>query len=463
MGGAVAAAAESRFVSMPGPEDLGPLGAHLVGDGFGWCTGQVLFAGGSELAVVDEPRLLEVVRSDEVVSLARVLEAVIPRAFAKAEASQASDGGGNPRFGPIFDEPAPAEVAPAAGAILRRRHRPPAVGGVAHRRARGPVRHLPPRRGRPRLPPTPPTRCAPSSKPPGRSTPSSSRPPAGSRRPPRQKAGSGCSPSTAGSSRTSIPTPDGPGRPPTTPPKPARPVRLVTLTDAATTGGRSRAQASAQLARAAAGSTEGRVTAFAASIEAPEEAAGQPVGELVAHLLSHPEATALAGAELVVRRGLARPSQSPPTDRQPSPTAAPPSPIGSTPRSGRSSAPTAVHRPRRPDDRPAHPCRRRARAPLGPRPHRLVPLPRRVLRKTVPVMRRGCTAASMSTPIRPRRPRWNVEKFVNVAAATGRHSDRGDHRARYQRLMPAAVPTPSSAASRRPTRWLRPSSSSTGR
>ena len=80
---------------------------------FGWCTGRVLFAGGSEVAVVDEPRLLEVVRSDEVVSLARVLEAVIPRAFATAETSQASGGGGNPRFGPIFDEPAPAEVASA--------------------------------------------------------------------------------------------------------------------------------------------------------------------------------------------------------------------------------------------------------------------------------------------------------------------------------------------------------------
>ena len=82
-----------------------------------------------------------------------------------------------------------------------------------------------------------------------------------------------------------------------------RPVRLVTLTDATTTGGRSRAQASAQLARVAAGATEGRVTAFAASIEASEQEAGQPVGELVAHLLGHPDATALAGAELVVGAG----------------------------------------------------------------------------------------------------------------------------------------------------------------
>ncbi len=83
----------------------------------------------------------------------------------------------------------------------------------------------------------------------------------------------------------------------------ARPVRLVTLTDATTAGGRSRAQASVQLARAAAGSTQGRVAAFAVGIEVGEVAAAQPVGELVAHLLGHPEATALAGAELVAGAG----------------------------------------------------------------------------------------------------------------------------------------------------------------
>ena len=82
-----------------------------------------------------------------------------------------------------------------------------------------------------------------------------------------------------------------------------RPMHLVTLTDATTSGGRSRGQAAAQLARAGAGSTDGRVTAFAASIETPKEADGQSVGELVAHLLSHPEATALAGAELVIGAG----------------------------------------------------------------------------------------------------------------------------------------------------------------
>ena len=98
------------FLSVAGPEQLGPLGAYLVGEEFGWCSGRVLFAGGSEVAVVDEPRLLEVVRSGDAVSLTRVLDAVVPGAFAKAEASQASEGGGNSRFGPIFEEPALDEI-----------------------------------------------------------------------------------------------------------------------------------------------------------------------------------------------------------------------------------------------------------------------------------------------------------------------------------------------------------------
>ncbi len=108
--------------SMPDPDELGPFGAHLVGEDFTWCRGQVLFAGGSEVAVIDEPRLLEVVRTDDVASLAHVLEAVAAGALAPAEAQQASSGGSNPRF----------------GGDLRRadRRRPPAGGRalVRHRR-----------------------------------------------------------------------------------------------------------------------------------------------------------------------------------------------------------------------------------------------------------------------------------------------------------------------------------------
>ncbi len=173
------------FISMPGPEDLGPLGAYLVGDGFGWCSGQVLFAGGSEVAVVDEPRLLEVVRSDEVVSLARVLEAVVPRAFATAETSQASDGGGNPRFGPIFDEPAPAEVASAhvrsCAVVTDRPLLAASLTAALEARSitchRVEVAHG--------FGDAAKALAAPWSKRPGRSTPSSSPPPVVSRRPPR--------------------------------------------------------------------------------------------------------------------------------------------------------------------------------------------------------------------------------------------------------------------------------------
>ena len=263
------------FLSMPGPEDLGPLGAYLVGEEFGWCSGQVLFAGGSEVAVVDEPRLLEVVRSDEVVSLARVLEAVIPRAFAKAEASQASEGGGNPRFGPIFDEPAPAEVASAqvrSCAVVTDR---PRLATSLHRRARGPVRHLPPRRGRgPRLRRR--RRRAALRRRSRR---------ADRRRRRRARRSSAAATSTDGWERVlaehrgiveHIHTDAGWARAAADyAASAARPVQLVTLTDATTAGGRSRAQAAAQQARIAAGATEGRITAFAASIEASEADAGQ--------------------------------------------------------------------------------------------------------------------------------------------------------------------------------------------
>jgi NAD(P)-dependent dehydrogenase (short-subunit alcohol dehydrogenase family) len=290
------------FISMAGPEDLGPLGAYLVGDGFGWCNGRVLFVGGSEVAVIDEPRLIEVVRSDEAASVTRVFEAVLPRAFARAETSQATDGGGNPRFGPIFDEPAPAEfgswpvrscavvtdrprLAGSLAAALEARsvtcHRVDVAHGFGDAakalssvvEAAGPIDAIV---------------VAPAGDQPAATSTE------GWERVLAEHRGivehihtdAGWARAAADYAASA-----------------ARPVQLVTLTDATTTEGRSRAQASAQHARAAVGATDGRVTAFAASIEDSEEGAGQPVGELVAHLLGHPEAAALAGAELVVGAG----------------------------------------------------------------------------------------------------------------------------------------------------------------
>jgi hypothetical protein len=262
----------------------------------------VLFVGGSEVAVVDEPRLIEVVRSDDTVSLARVLEAVIPGAFAPAEARQATQGAGNPRFGPIFDEPAPDQVGAtqvrtclvvtdrprlegALTAALEARsiacrhvdvahgfgHAGAALGAAVE--AAGPIDAVV---------------VAPAS-------------------------GGSTGTSTDGWERVlaehrgiveHIHTDAAWARAAADYATQAdRPVQLVTLTDATTTEGRSRAQARAQQARIAAGATDGRVTAFAASMEASDEGGGPAAGDLVAHLLGHPDAAALAGAELVIGAG----------------------------------------------------------------------------------------------------------------------------------------------------------------
>jgi hypothetical protein len=290
------------FLSVAGPEHLGPLGAYLVGEEFGWCSGRVLFAGGSEVAIVDEPRLLEVVRSDNVVSLAGVLEAVMPKAFAKAEASQESQGGGNSRFGSIFDQPVPTEMASSqvrSCAIVT--DRPELAASLAaalearsitcHRlelahgfgaaakalrvavEAAGPIDAIV---------------VAPAA---GQSTTTSSD--GWERVLAEHREIVAHLHTDAGWARAAADYAADADRP----------IRLVTLTDATTTEGRSRAQASAQQARVALSATDGRVTAFAASLEASEEESGRPVGELVAHLLGHPEATALAGAELAVGAG----------------------------------------------------------------------------------------------------------------------------------------------------------------
>jgi hypothetical protein len=80
-----------------------------------------------------------------------------------------------------------------------------------------------------------------------------------------------------------------------------RPLRLITLVDAATAGGRSRAQAAAQLARASRRATRDRVAAFAVSVEDAAEVA--TAATLTARLAGRPDAAGLAGAELAVGAG----------------------------------------------------------------------------------------------------------------------------------------------------------------
>jgi NAD(P)-dependent dehydrogenase (short-subunit alcohol dehydrogenase family) len=290
--------------SMPAPEQLGPLGAHLVGEDLSWGGGRVLFAGGSEVAVIEEPRLLEVVRTDAVPSLAHALEAITAGALAAAEAGQATSGGTNPRFGAIFDEPGADGLPPPAvrscAVVAARPERAadiatalaargvscttvpagavgPGVVGATEALAAAVAQGGPLDGVVVALDGAAPVTGSPGDW----------------RRVLAEHAGivdhvladAGWARAVADHSAAAD-----------------RPVRLVTLTDATTAGGRSRAQASAQLARAGRGATDERVSPFAVSVEASPAESG-PLGELVAHLLCSPKAIALAGAELAVGPG----------------------------------------------------------------------------------------------------------------------------------------------------------------
>ena len=288
--------------SMPGPEDIGPLGAHVVGDGFGWCSGQVLFAGGPEVAVVDQPRLVEAIRTQDTASLAAVLDAVVPRAFVAAEAKQTSDGGANPRFGGIFDAPAPTESTPATvrtcAVVCDRPDLSPTLQAALERRSIATV----------------PVDVAHGFEDSAKSLHAAV--------------------STAGPVEAMIVVLEGHPRTSTTlegwehvladhrgiiqplhddaswlraaadyTAETDRPMRLVILVEATTPAGQSRAQAASQIARVAAAGTKGRLTVFTVGLESDARAATEAAGELAAHLLCHPDVTPLAGAGLVVREG----------------------------------------------------------------------------------------------------------------------------------------------------------------
>ena len=293
------------LASLPAPGDLGPIGAYLASDRFGWCNGRVLFIGGSEVAFIDEPRLLEVVRTGGTPSLARVLDAVVPGALSTAEAGQGTTGGGNPRFGAIFDGPMFED--PASGMLSATSLRSCAVVSdrpalasrvTAALEARSVVCHAVEADG-------------------GFGNAAKGLEAIADASGPLDAvvvALSGDAPADAGGeyewkqvlashrgiverirndagwARAAADHARGKDRS----------LLLVTVTDGRTPGGHSRAQASAQLARSAATSTKGKVTAFAISLEASDEQASGAAAELVAHLLADPDAAGLAGAELVV-------------------------------------------------------------------------------------------------------------------------------------------------------------------
>jgi NAD(P)-dependent dehydrogenase (short-subunit alcohol dehydrogenase family) len=297
-GGGAAATGGLSLGSMPEPADLGPLAAHLVGDGLAWCSGRVLFAGGSEVAVLDEPRLLEVVRTDGGGPLAPLLEAATTAVLAPAEAAQASGGGGNPRLGPVEGAAATDPTVRTCAVVADDPGLAAAVRAALE--ARGVRCHVLAGAGTGTF------------------------------------AGAAAALAAAAQELGTVdalvvalagPAAAGGGarweqvlaehadlveqlhadaawaraaadHAAAT----ERPLRLVTLTDAATAGGCSRAQAAAQLARAARRATGDRVHAFAVSVEGGP-ADGPPVAELAALLAAGAAVEGLAGAELVVGRG----------------------------------------------------------------------------------------------------------------------------------------------------------------
>jgi NAD(P)-dependent dehydrogenase (short-subunit alcohol dehydrogenase family) len=264
--------------SMPQPADLGPLGAHLVSDAVGWCRGQVVFAAGSEVSVVEPPGLLEVVDT----AMPHVVDA-----WAAVEAAQLSGGGSNPRF-----TAAPADIAPAATAscaiVSDRDDLADALRAALG--ARGVECHDVPLGGAPAtfagaaealatVGPVDAVVVALRGGPPATGD-------AGWARVLAEHHGIVGQVHADAAWVRAVAELD-------------RPVRLVTLTDATDGGGRSRAQASAQLSRAARGATGDRVMAFAVSVES----SGTGAAALAAHLVSSRDAGALTGAELAAGDG----------------------------------------------------------------------------------------------------------------------------------------------------------------
>jgi len=291
--------------SMPEPDELGPLGAHLVGESFAWCRGQVIFVGGSEAAVIDPPRFLEVIRAEAGRTLAQVLETVGNGVLVPAEASQASGGGSNPRFGSSFAtssaEELPSSAVRRCALITDRPDLAAAITDALDGRVA--VYHTVPADepasgfgGAARTLAAAAERSGPFD---GVVVALAGGPPASGAASAWERvlaehegiveqihADAGWTRAVAEYSASAD-----------------RPVRLVTLTEATTAGGRSRAQAAAQLARAGRRATDGRVAAFAMGVEGSGPAAIAPAAELVAHLLCSPDAEALGGGELAAGAG----------------------------------------------------------------------------------------------------------------------------------------------------------------
>lgn len=283
---------------LPPPESLGPLVAHLLEPGPAALSGQVLFAGGSEVAAVRSPRLMEVARVPHPDHVGGVLDAML-ETWLTAEAEQRTTGGANPRFGALYGT-SPEDASPATtgegtwdtrvlvfgGGRLaslvadRLRHRGSTVvvatgvvagvGGARDRLTESAAELG----GLDAVVVTEPAPAA-----------------TGDGWHAVVEDHVGLADRIAADARWTRAAADHGA---TT----GRAIRVVTVVDAGTPGGRTRAQAAAQLSRAAPGATDGRVHAFAIASEAPDRP--EATAALAALLAAEPRALGLAGAELAV-------------------------------------------------------------------------------------------------------------------------------------------------------------------
>ncbi|MEZ5183205.1 MAG: SDR family NAD(P)-dependent oxidoreductase [Acidimicrobiales bacterium] len=281
--------------AMPDPDELAPLAAHLVGPSVG-LRGRILFAGGSEVATVEAPRLVEVVRTSDVASVDAVL-ATFADALVAAEGAQGTTGGANPRFPGLVDAVAPLASIEGGQAALIVTDRPELGAAVAAGlQAVGVATEVLP---------------------------------AASVEPgvdgigavlDRAIAAHGAldavvvatgSPSAGGGGWEAVlASHEGLaglvqvdaawGRAAAERATEERPMRVVHLVDAGSAGGRSRAQAAAQLARTSRRATGDRVAAFAVSLEALAQV---EVAAALATRLATTADLALSGAELAIGPG----------------------------------------------------------------------------------------------------------------------------------------------------------------
>ncbi|HEY7105764.1 MAG TPA: SDR family NAD(P)-dependent oxidoreductase [Acidimicrobiia bacterium] len=286
------------FANMPPPEHLGPIGAFLAGEDMAWSSGAVFFSNGSEVAPIEPPRVLEAARSSDVKSLAHVIEQVVPVALATAEPAQATNGGSNARLPGIFDEPTDAPAVDGSGrhcavvtddaawaaavqqSLRDRGATTVSLDGAVARSFEGAAAQL---AGLVADAPVDAFVLALS----GGSRPLGE----GWRGVVDDHVG--VADQILGDAAWIRAVADAYGAN-------ERPVRIATIVEAANPGGRSRAMASTQLARAAHTTTGDRIDAFAVSVESSDDARRDVTSELVAHLVCDADAAVLSGGELVV-------------------------------------------------------------------------------------------------------------------------------------------------------------------